>query len=60
MCNHICVCYQTDRFLFVGLWWSRSYGSCINNHLSNPCLSLLKLWVRIPLTARFTRYNIMR
>jgi hypothetical protein len=29
----------------------------IYNYLWNHCLSLLKLWVRIPLMARCTRYN---
>jgi len=39
--------------------WSWSYGSCIYNYLCNQCLWPLKLWVRIPLMARGTRYNIM-
>ena len=29
--------------------WSWSYGSWISYYLCNQCLSLLKLWVRIPL-----------
>ena len=35
------------------------YGSWIYNYLYNQCISLLKLWVRIHLMARCTRYNIM-
>jgi hypothetical protein len=31
--------------------WSWSYGSWIYNYLCSQCLSLLKLWVRIPLMA---------
>jgi len=38
-------------------WWS--YCSWIYNYLCNQCLSPLTLWVRIPLMARCTRYNIM-
>ena len=37
---------------------SLSYGSWIYN-MCNQCLSLLTLWVRIPIIARCTRYNIM-
>jgi hypothetical protein len=39
--------------------WSWSHGSWIYNYLYNQCLSPLKLWVRTPLMARCTRYNIM-
>jgi hypothetical protein len=46
-------------FSFQGSSWSWSYGRWIWNYLSNQCISLLKLWVRIPLIARCTRYNIM-
>jgi len=38
-------------------WWS--YGSWIYNYLCNQCLWPLKLWLRIPLMERCTRYNIM-
>jgi hypothetical protein len=38
------------------LW---SYGSWIYNYLCNQCPSPLTLWVRIPLMARCSRYNIM-
>jgi hypothetical protein len=38
---------------------SWSHGSLICNYLCNQCLSPLKLWVRIPLMATCTRYNIM-
>ena len=31
----------------------------VYNYLYNQCLSPLMLWVRIPLMARCTRYNIM-
>ena len=41
------------------LQWSWSYGSWISNYLCNQCLSPLICWVRIPLMARFTRYNIV-
>jgi hypothetical protein len=39
--------------------WSWSHGWWIYNHLYNQCLSPLKLWVRIPLMATWTRYNIL-
>ena len=39
--------------------WSWSWGNWLNNYLCNQCLSLLKLWVWIPLMMRCTRYNIM-
>ena len=42
-----------------GRGWSWSYGSWIYSYLCNQCLSPLKLWVRIPLMARCTQYNIM-
>jgi hypothetical protein len=35
------------------------YDSWIYNYLCNQCLPPLKLWVRIALMARCTRYNIM-
>ena len=38
--------------------WSWSYGSWIYKYLCNQCLSPLKLWVRTPFMARWTRYNI--
>jgi len=41
-----------------GLSWS--YGSWISNYLCDHCISLLKLWVWIPLMERYPRYNIMR
>jgi hypothetical protein len=41
-----------------GPLWSWSYGSLMNNHLYYQCLSLLKLWVRIPVMARCTWYKI--
>jgi len=39
--------------------WCWSYVSWIYNYICNQCLSPLKLWVRIQLMARCTRYNIM-
>jgi hypothetical protein len=39
--------------------WSWSYVSWIYNYMNNQCLSPLKLWVWIPLMARFIRCNIM-
>ena len=39
--------------------WLWSYCSWIYNYLCNQCLSSLKLWVRIPLMERCTRYNII-
>jgi len=39
-------------------WWS--YSSWIYNYLCNQYLSQLMLWVRIPLMARCTRFNLMR
>ena len=38
--------------------WSWSYGSWIYKYLCNQCLSPLKLWVRIPFMARWTRYTL--
>jgi len=45
----------------VNMEWGPSwlYGSWIYNHLGNQYLSPLKLWVRILLMARCTRYNII-
>jgi hypothetical protein len=39
--------------------WSWSSGSWIYNYMCNQFLSSLKLWVRIPLIASCTRYNII-
>jgi hypothetical protein len=38
--------------------WSWSYGSWIYKYLCNQCLSPLKLWVRTPFMARWTRYTL--
>ena len=38
--------------------WSLLYSSSIYNYLCNRCLSVLKLWVWIPLMEWYTRYNI--
>jgi hypothetical protein len=35
-------------YINKGPSWSWLYGSWIYNYLCNQCLSLLKLWVRIP------------
>jgi len=43
----------------LGPSWSWLYGYWIYYYLGNQCLSPLKLWVRIPLMARHTQYNIM-
>jgi len=40
-------------------WLSWSYGSWIFNYLCYQSQSPLKLWVRIPLMAKCTRYSIM-
>jgi hypothetical protein len=45
--------------LIMGPSWSSSYGSLIYNYQCFQCLSPLPLWVRIPLMARCTRYNIV-
>jgi len=42
-----------------GRLWSWSYGSWIYDYLCNHCQSPLTLWVRIPLMARCTWYNIL-
>ena len=39
--------------------WSWFHGNWIYNYLCNQCILPLTLWVRIPLMARWTRYNIM-
>jgi hypothetical protein len=44
-------------FLTLSCLWS--YGSWIYNYLYNQFLSRLKLWARIPLMVRCTRYSIM-
>ena len=38
---------------------SWSYDSWIYNYLCNQSLSLLKLWIRTPFMAKYTRYNII-
>ena len=43
-----------QMYIFMVLSWSWSYGSWIYNYLCSQCLSLLTLWVRIPLKARCT------
>ena len=40
--------------------WSSSHGRWINNYLLYQCLSPLKLWVRIPLMARWTWHIIIK
>jgi len=55
------ICFSlTSQSLIVnkGRSWLWSYGIWINS-LCNQCLSPLKLWVRTPFMARYTRYNIM-
>jgi hypothetical protein len=44
------ICHNSlaSYFLSWGPPWSWLYGSWIYNYLCNQCLSLLKLWVRIP------------
>ena len=60
--QHLC-CHCWDHgnsywnSLLKGQPWS--YGSWIYNYLCNQCLSPTKVWIRIPLMARCTRYNIM-
>ena len=58
-----CILYIQDTMdiswssSYEGPSWSCSHGSLIYNYLCNQCVSPLNLWVRIPLMARFTRYN---
>jgi len=54
----------TDKWVFVfhiplrkGPSWPISCCSWIYNYLCNQCRLSLKLWVRIPLMVRCTRYN---
>ena len=47
----------TDKLYHI--MWSWSHGSWIYYYLNNQCLSPLKFWIRTPLMARCTRYNIM-
>jgi hypothetical protein len=57
------ISYQVS---FINLWstykeepsWLWSYGSWICNYLCNQCLSLQKLWVRIPLMVICTWYTM--
>ena len=39
--------------------WGIPYKDYYNYNLCNQCISPFKLWVRITLMARYTRYNIM-
>jgi hypothetical protein len=65
----VCTIYMTWSEMYVRYtWpdqrdmhdsWSWSYDSWIYNYLCNQCLSPLNLWVRTPLMARCTQYNIM-
>ena len=50
------VCWYTCIFTQGSSW---SYGSWIYNYICNQCLPPLRLWVRILLMGRCTRYNIM-
>jgi hypothetical protein len=59
-----CIYVHVKTVVYFKLWyqvslWSCSYDSWIYNYLCNQCLSPLTLWIRIPLMARCTRYNIM-
>jgi hypothetical protein len=54
--------YTLGPYIFVGCHrMSKNSGVGLHRFhcISNQCLSLLKFWVRIPLMARCTRYNIM-
>jgi len=56
---NIAIAYYNDhniKLIQVPLW---SCGSWISNNLCNQCISPLKVWVRIQLIVRCTRYNIM-
>jgi hypothetical protein len=55
--NMNCVFHSLSETQLQGQPWS--YGSWIYNYLCNQCLSPTKVWIRIPLMARCTRYNIM-
>jgi hypothetical protein len=48
-------CYTKNQKGHLLPW---SYRSWIYNYLCNQCPSPLKLWVRIPLMAMCTRYNL--
>ena len=56
-------CFWLDTRLVTrivkGSSWSWSYGCWIYNYLCNQSLSPLRLWVRVSIIARCTRYNIM-
>jgi len=58
-----CQCQNTDTRAGDTLWlwwsWSNLNGIWIYNYLCSQCLSTIKLWVRIPLMVRCTRYIIM-
>jgi hypothetical protein len=57
-------CFWLDTRLVTrivkGSSWSWSYGCWIYNYLCNQSLSPLRLWVRVSIIARCTRYNITR
>jgi len=46
-----------DNIYFI--WGPWSFSSWIYNYLCNQCLLALNLYVRIALTARCTRYNVV-
>jgi len=54
--NLLCMVYYAlhGAVVVMNVWKMEFY-----NYLCNRCLSWLKLWVRIPLMARSTWYNIM-
>ena len=50
-------CFDCNKHLLHGPSWS--YCCWIYSYLCNLCISPLKLWVRMLLMGRCTRYNIM-
>jgi len=56
LCN---IYYRFTSIRLKGPAWSWSCGSWIYYYLCNQRLSPLNLWVRIPIMARCTRYNIL-
>ena len=55
--HNICEEFEDTKGMHVEPSWALSYGRWIYNYLCMQCISPLKLWVRISVMAKCTRYN---
>ena len=55
--HNICEEFEDAKGMNVEPSWALSYGRWIYNYLCMQCISPLKLWVRISVMAKCTRYN---